>query len=139
MEEKCRLGYGAELYNERAVLEQKPQPDLLKKRFLFSLIFLTFMIVKDIMKENGNGDPTLGEIFSSMFKSKKKKPISQQRRMFELMSKFEDLIMKYEWHKSKVIVQKISRLRARSAADGCPFCSMNIFLFFHFSVYLYSS
>ena len=34
------LGYGAELYNERKILEQKPQPDLLKKRFLLSLIFL---------------------------------------------------------------------------------------------------
>ena len=34
------LGYGAQKYDERAVVEAKPQPDKLKKRFLLSLIFL---------------------------------------------------------------------------------------------------
>lgn len=34
------LGYGAAIYTENAFLEKKPQPDLLKKRFLLSLIFL---------------------------------------------------------------------------------------------------
>ncbi len=34
------LGYGAKLFNENALKERKPQPDILKKRFLFSLVFL---------------------------------------------------------------------------------------------------
>ncbi len=34
------LGYGAEIYNERKLLEKNPQPNLLKKRFFLSLIFL---------------------------------------------------------------------------------------------------
>ncbi len=34
------LGYGATIYNENALAARKPQPDKLKKRFLFSLIFL---------------------------------------------------------------------------------------------------
>ncbi len=34
------LGYGATLYNERAIREIKPQPERLKKRFFLSLIFL---------------------------------------------------------------------------------------------------
>ena len=31
------LGYGAEKYDERAITERKPQPDKLKKRFVFTL------------------------------------------------------------------------------------------------------
>lgn len=34
------LGYGASIYDERLFQEKKPQPDKLKKRFLFSLFFL---------------------------------------------------------------------------------------------------
>lgn len=34
------LGYGATLYNEQALQSKKAQPDLLKKRFLISIIFL---------------------------------------------------------------------------------------------------
>ena len=34
------LGYGAKIYDERAVMQSKPQPDKLKKRFFMSLIFL---------------------------------------------------------------------------------------------------
>ena len=34
------LGYGAKLYDERALTATKPQPDKLKKRFLLSVIFL---------------------------------------------------------------------------------------------------
>ena len=34
------LGYGATLYNEQVFQEKKAQPDLLKKRFLLSLLFL---------------------------------------------------------------------------------------------------
>lgn len=46
--------------------------------------------------ENGINLMDYGCFISTIKKSKKKKPISQQRRMFELMSKFEDLIVKYE-------------------------------------------
>ena len=46
--------------------------------------------------ENGINLMDYGCLISTIKKSKKKKPISQQRRMFELMSKFEDLIVKYE-------------------------------------------
>ena len=46
--------------------------------------------------ENGINLIDYGCFISTIKKSKKKKPISQQRRMFELMSKFEDLIVKYE-------------------------------------------
>ena len=34
------LGYGISEYDENVLTERKPQPDKLKKRFLFSLIFL---------------------------------------------------------------------------------------------------
>ncbi|MBQ8295679.1 MAG: heavy metal translocating P-type ATPase [Clostridia bacterium] len=34
------LGYGAQIYSENVLKERKPQPDTLKKRFLFSLVFL---------------------------------------------------------------------------------------------------
>jgi len=34
------LGYGAEKYDENVLKERKPQPDVLKKRFFLSLIFL---------------------------------------------------------------------------------------------------
>ena len=34
------LGYGATLFDENVLKERKPQPDLLKKRFLLSLFFL---------------------------------------------------------------------------------------------------
>ncbi len=34
------LGYGAKLYEENVLKERKPQPDLLKKRFFISLLFL---------------------------------------------------------------------------------------------------
>jgi len=34
------LGYGAAIFNENVMNQQKPQPDTLKKRFLISLIFL---------------------------------------------------------------------------------------------------
>ncbi len=34
------LGYGAEIFNENVLKARKPQPEHLKKRFLFSLIFL---------------------------------------------------------------------------------------------------
>lgn len=34
------MGYGISNYNENAYLEKKPQPDKLKKRFIFSLVFL---------------------------------------------------------------------------------------------------
>ena len=34
------LGYGATLYNEQTLQSKKAQPDLLKKRFLISIIFL---------------------------------------------------------------------------------------------------
>lgn len=46
--------------------------------------------------ENGINLMDYGCFISTIKKSKKTKPISQQRRMFELMSKFEDLIVKYE-------------------------------------------
>ncbi|MBQ8319566.1 MAG: heavy metal translocating P-type ATPase [Clostridia bacterium] len=35
-----QLGYGVKEYDERAISAKKPQPDLLKRRFLFSLVFL---------------------------------------------------------------------------------------------------
>ncbi len=35
-----RLGYGAEVYDERTLEAKKPQPNRLKRRFLLSLIFL---------------------------------------------------------------------------------------------------
>jgi len=34
------LGYGASIYNENALKERKPQPNLLKRRFFLSLLFL---------------------------------------------------------------------------------------------------
>ena len=34
------LGYGAEVYDENVLQEKKPQPNLLKRRFFLSLIFL---------------------------------------------------------------------------------------------------
>ena len=34
------LGYGASIYNESVLLEKKPQPDQLKRRFLLSIVFL---------------------------------------------------------------------------------------------------
>ncbi len=34
------LGYGAQLFDDKALRERKPQPDRLKKRFLLSMLFL---------------------------------------------------------------------------------------------------
>ncbi len=34
------LGYGATIYNENVLMERKPQPDKLKRRFLLSIVFL---------------------------------------------------------------------------------------------------
>ena len=34
------LGYGTTLFDEKMIKVRKPQPDLLKKRFLLSLLFL---------------------------------------------------------------------------------------------------
>ena len=40
MQAVLNLGYGIELFNEKAITEQKAQPDKLKKRFCISLVFL---------------------------------------------------------------------------------------------------
>ncbi|MBQ7323281.1 MAG: heavy metal translocating P-type ATPase [Clostridia bacterium] len=40
MQTVMELGYGASLYQEEMIAKQKPQPDHLKKRFFYSLIFL---------------------------------------------------------------------------------------------------